>query len=1000
LARSGKYLAISDDSIKVYDLANDKLVSRFGRRSSLLRFSPSAEKLVAISTAGTVTVWDLTSSREVVVLHDPFKDEDVIDARFDSSEARIILSNGTVASAISGEILSRLPPHDYPIVLTGFDPTTQQPLTIDQKGRLVVWSQTQASNTATRLLCSASTMRFTSDGWLAILDRPHATGYLAYLDVINSDDPSKTVCSIGPTSQTPFGVSQTTIATLSEAHEVLLWDVASGQVRSRLKYNQRDNEGLIPLATTREDFGNFLSSNPADLELSHLAMTSDGQRLALVYSDGVIIIRLADDDREEKTIPIVLDKSQAVTSVALSIDGTQLFVALENGSITLFASETGEKQKTLRIPPTEAISMAVNPAGDLLAIASPSSGKVRIIDVKSDTVARELRPGSDDGYERDIIDVGFTDDGKLLGYFDSRRKEIILFDLATGNEVSRQHTGDASGILSFGHDRFLGVSIVPRHLYVWDGTSERPNFQLRIQVMPRMPGQIYFESPSFTPAVFGRDHTLCLVTTDYDTQLWNTTTNQRLFSEPIWLNVDFSADDQYCLAFCESGGVVWDASNGQELFRSSQPIMQGYSVPVSEHEPNKLASTYALLDRISGKELLRPLPPAWFLNPEEMPTNVTMRTEGRRAAVLWSTGQISVFVVKDGSLASQCNTFNIPVTEFKSWVETPEGTFERIQFEPMLRDARMMFDATDRYLGLDGYIDGPENDHEPTFEVWDVLQGECIFRTKQKLDPEARPDLFSGTSSRSRNVAFRPDGTQVAFCLGNGTTEIWNLNPVRRLKTVEFQGALAWPNPPTLLISDLSQRIVWLDTNDWHIIRTTSVPSKQLPQPGQKQTPAQLFVSNDGKKCSAVSAGRTAVYDVSSGRLLLTAKDRVRDTDNCYFSREDKGRSLTLVTRKEGVGTVRGTIETRKRVLDAAAFPDMTRIVTLEVDLAVRLWDTKSGIELMTLREPQTLNELARHFIFSGTELEGNHILVSPDGNRIAAIDADGSVTLWDGTWP
>jgi WD40 repeat protein len=70
-------------------------------------------------------------------------------------------------------------------------------------------------------------------------------------------------------------------------------------------------------------------------------------------------------------------------------------------------------------------------------------------------------------------------------------------------------------------------------------------------------------------------------------------------------------------------------------------------------------------------------------------------------------------------------------------------------------------------------------------------------------------------------------------------------------------------------------------------------------------------------------------------------------------------------------------------VADVVFSPDGRRVFTASGDRTIKVWDTASGQEILTLRG-------------NGGGIVG--LALSPDGHRLASTDIDGPLRIWDAT--
>jgi WD40 repeat protein len=72
----------------------------------------------------------------------------------------------------------------------------------------------------------------------------------------------------------------------------------------------------------------------------------------------------------------------------------------------------------------------------------------------------------------------------------------------------------------------------------------------------------------------------------------------------------------------------------------------------------------------------------------------------------------------------------------------------------------------------------------------------------------------------------------------------------------------------------------------------------------------------------------------------------------------------------------------KTQIYDLAISPDGNRIFSASADQTIRVWDAKTGQELITL-------------LGHGVQVHG--LAISPDGRWLASSDLKGEVRLWDG---
>ena len=191
-----------------------------------------------------------------------------------------------------------------------------------------------------------------------------------------------------------------------------------------------------------------------------------------------------------------------------------------------------------------------------------------------------------------------------------------------------------------------------------------------------------------------------------------------------------------------------------------------------------------------------------------------------------------------------------------------------------------------------------------------------------------------------QNFAFSPDGARIASSSGDGKVRIWEYPSGREVATLATPGK-AWgmvafsPDGSRLSAASNDGRVWEWDAGTHELLRTLE---------GHTGVVNRLF------------------YLVQDGRVLTSSWDgtaRLWDKDGNGF--------LTLA-RHEGV------------IWDASPSPDGLRVVTGGDDHAVRVWDTRTGAESVSL---------------AGHGDRVNSVQWSADGARIVSASDDATTRVW-----
>jgi WD40 repeat protein len=257
-----------------------------------------------------------------------------------------------------------------------------------------------------------------------------------------------------------------------------------------------------------------------------------------------------------------------------------------------------------------------------------------------------------------------------------------------------------------------------------------------------------------------------------------------------------------------------------------------------------------------------------------------------------------------------------------------------------------------------------------------------------------------------RAAVFSPDGRRIAGDWDN-TVKLWDAETGRELATLTgHQDAvtrLAWSPDGSRLASASADRTVRV----WPVDRDGS-PGHEPPLmlTGHAGTVAGLAFAPDGARLASASRdGTVHVWDATTGaeihRLIghaktVTALAYGPDGHLLASAGEDQtfrvwdpatGREVwhlpggppgIKVPGDPAAPAVAGEAST---VMDLAFSPDGRRLATINAFGSVRLWDVNTAQEAISLRRP-----------FS----QGASVAFSPDGRFLVGGDLDGNLKIWD----
>ncbi len=213
------------------------------------------------------------------------------------------------------------------------------------------------------------------------------------------------------------------LASLDDDGVVLIWDTATGELRSLLTGQGRTYSITYSPDGKSVALGGPDESTPRPQGRLRL-LEMETSRVRATFSCGLYGGRCA----------------------AFSEDGKLLVSGKFSGAMAWDVS-TGEVKADLKTPTRVVCGIAVSPDGNSMALGD-GDGTVVMIDLPTKTVRAEHRghrsPERDQGHRSAVTSVAFSPDGKTLAT-SSRDNDIKLWDVATGRETASFREGLGSG---------------------------------------------------------------------------------------------------------------------------------------------------------------------------------------------------------------------------------------------------------------------------------------------------------------------------------------------------------------------------------------------------------------------------------------------------------------------------------------------------------------------------------------------------------------------------
>jgi WD40 repeat protein len=672
----------------------------------------------------------------------------------------------------------------------------------------------------------------------------------------------------------------------------------------------------------------------------------------------------------------------AVTAVAFSPDGKRIATGSRDESVRVW--DAGTKRQILAIRGHERIADVIrfSPDGNRLLMVDGDAWLFDLDGAQGDLGVRDMR-GWASRYGSDLSGLSaaatalFSPDGQYLVLIDpAGESTLILAHSQTGRSVFafKGECIPTDGVaFSADSKRLVAVSLEGT-LHVWDVPSGR---ELSSVDWGRGPIDAVAVAPDGTRFVsVSRDQGVCLWTT------YTATTPQHLgMTDSIAVRLLFSPNGSRFLTATYGGSMqLWDAKSGS--------VLAGHSVAVSEIPGLTFSPNGMCL--------------AALAHPQDSSIRVWDTSTGREGASLvgHTGGVLSVACSSDGCLVcSGASDGTVRIWDFEARAQVKRlsghgATAGAVAFSP--DDRRVATICRDRRIHiwdiesqgwtkcLESHADWTSNlafscdgslllaGCNDEVGVWNVTSGELVRKLR-------------GHRSWVTDVCFCLPTDRIVSASCDGTVRLWNIAS-REAIIPRGHGRKV----DSLVFSQDGRRVLSVTGTPeytgivWDAETGEQVSSLRL----DKQVFRARFSPDARRIAYRMLGGDLWLWDADTGRTLAHVRqtygrDRqyypVFSPDGCHVLAL-QGHDIVLLDTESGEVAVRcqGHFE---GVVEAAISRDGNRIGSLSGDRTIRVWDAKSGGELLC----GTLGQSAERFEFSA------------DGRRIGCLERmEGVLRLWD----
>jgi WD40 repeat protein/class 3 adenylate cyclase len=560
----------------------------------------------------------------------------------------------------------------------------------------------------------------------------------------------------------------------------------------------------------------------------------DPERSILLALEAVEATREVDGTvvpEAEEALHQALKRSRVVLTVpqggglAVSADGTRFGTTSENGTATVWETDTGDRLLTLRGHDGAVSGIAFSPDDRLLATAG-DDGTVRIWDRATGRQIDVLR-----GHEGAAWSPAFSPDGRWLATT-GEDTTVRIWDVATGREdmVLRDPEGTGCGCL-----------FIPGLVFSPDGAR--------------------LASPTWDGAV----------------RIWDLATGktEMVLTGHVWeiTDVAFSPDGNRVATVSFDGTArIWDAGSGEPLTTFSGHTGEIYAVDFSP-DGTRIATaasdaTARVWDAATGKHLLTLAGHATEIK------HVAFTPDGGRLLTASADGTTRLW---DVSVAGGRDWLTVPGPYLRlgSVSFSPDGSTFAVPNQlsgVAIRDVdtgaklislrgrdamttRMAFSPDGSRLAAASGSGAMLSRVHWRVPIWDVNSGELVM-------------TLTGHDDEVSAVAFSPDGRRLATGSWDGTVRVWDAATGRQEGVLNV-GSEAF----AVAFSPDGRSLVTGDDDDQTVaVWDADTLERQGELRGHTSFIQEVAFGPGGKVVTASGDGTAKIWDLESGRELATLR--------------------------------------------------------------------------------------------------------------------------------